>query len=312
MRQFQGWFLRRDWGNTEKSNLQDGVSQGIWSPAVLESKQTEKVFVVCGGSSGIGLETCRAIAKTGGTVLLTSTNLSRAKEKASEIGENCYGYQLDLRDRVSIETFAQAVLDNYDRLDVLIHNAGLVLPRRTLTKDGIESVFMVTYLGPFYLTELLMPLVSVLPKTRIVNVASDLHKRAKMDWSNLQSEKSYDFIGAYSRAELAKMMWTKELSRRLNPEVATANSLHPGGVSTNLFRHFKGPMKWLISLSNILKSSPAKGARTSVHLSLSPEVENVTGEYFLRSRQARAAKLVDDSALASELWKRSEKMLGLA
>ena len=268
----------------------------------MANPTSTKICLVCGGSSGIGIETARGLAETGATVVLTGTSKTKAETVAASLPGNCIGAQLDFTDFQSVTEFARDFLERNQQLDVLVHNAGLVLPKRQLTQDGFECTFAVTYLGPYLLTSLLEPLLVTGPQTRIVNVCSDLHWKAKMDFDNLQSEKGYDFIGAFARAELAKMMWTLQLSRHYPIDQATANSLHPGGVKTNLFRHFRGPLKWLISLSNMLKSSPKKGAQTSLHLALSPDVQDISGQYFIKSFPARCSPEVEKAQKAEKLW----------
>lgn len=270
---------------------------------------TGKLCLVCGGTSGIGLETCRGLAQMGARVVLTGTTADKARRVAESLPGDCTGHQLDFTRFSTVRRFADWFLNHHDHIDVLIHNAGLVRPKRVLTEDGLESTFAVTYLGPFLLTQLLHSRFGVRGATRIINVASDLHHRAKMDWDDLQCEKGYQFISAFAKAELAKILWTQELSRRYPVEVATANSLHPGGVKTQLFRHFRGPMKWLIFLSNQLKSSPQKGARTSLYLASSPEVEGVTGKYFIKCREQPVSKQAADPELATRLW---DVSLGIA
>ena len=268
-----------------------------------------KVCLVCGGTSGIGLETCRALAHLGVQVVLTGTTLEKAQRVAEELGHEAVGLQLDLTDYASIVDFAGVFLERYERLDVLIHNAGLELPKRQENPQGIEATFAVTYLGPFVLTNKLWPLTSGATKTRLINVCSDLHRNAKMDFDDLQSRKRYNFISVFSKAELAKMIWTQELSRRLSPTQATANSLHPGGVKTDLFRHFRGPTRWLLWLSNQLKVSAKKGAQTSIYLATSSEVEDQTGSYFVKCKPKKPAPAVLDSNLASRLWEESERLV---
>ena len=264
-----------------------------------------KICVVCGGTSGIGFETCRGLARAGAQVILTGTTQARAEQAAKALPGNCRGLALDLTDFDSVRGFANRLLAEIDQLDVLIHNAGLVLPKRRTNPQGIEVTFAVVYLGPFLLTQLLMPLIETGPKTRIVNVASDLHRRARLDFDDLQCEKRYNFVRVYAKAELAKVLWTRTLARKLSTEQATVNSLHPGGVRTRIFRHFRGPLGWLLALSGLLKMSAARGAKTSVYLATSPEVESATGGYFVKCRPTKVAQAATDEAAAGELWNTS-------
>lgn len=268
-----------------------------------------KVCLVTGGTTGIGFETCRGLAELGAKVLLTGTTLNRAEEAVQRLQGDLVPKQLDLTDFQSVSNLAADILRTESRLDVLIHNAGLVLPKRKVNDQGVEYTLAVVYLGPFLLTQLLGPLIESGPTTRIVNVASDLHRREALDWDDLQSAKKYNFIRAYSRAELAKVLWTRELAKRFQPEVATVNSLHPGGIRTNLFRHFRGPMRWLLWLSDLLKRSPKRGAQTSLYLATSGKVESVTGTYFVNSKPSKVSKLAQDEESAAKLRRESMRIL---
>lgn len=274
-----------------------------------------KVCIVCGGTTGIGFATCKGLVESGARVILTGTSLKRAESAALKISGNCTGKYLDLTNFDSVRTFAQEILDEVEHLDVLINNAGLILPRRELNQQGIEKTFAVIYLGPFLLTHLLKPLLETGPSTRIINVASDLHRRGKIDFENLQCEKRYGFIAPYSNAELAKILWTRELAKRYDPAQVTVNSLHPGGVRTKLFRHFRGPFGWLLWLSDLMKLPPSWGAETSLYLARSSEPEGITGEYYMKVwttiKSVVPSKRAQDFVMGKRLWAKSFELLGL-
>ena len=282
-------------------------------PAKID--MTGKTCVVCGGTTGIGFATCKGLAESGARVILTGTTQERADTAAKKLPGDCIGKFLDLTDFDSVRNFAQDLSTELEQLDVLINNAGLILPKREVNKEGIEKTFAVIYLGPFLLTHLLAPLIKKGQPTRIINVASDLHRRGKLEFDNLQSEKRYGFIAPYSNAELAKILWTRELAKRYETSQATVNCLHPGGVRTKLFRHFRGPFGWLLWLSDLIKIPPKWGARTSLYLATSPEVEKVTGEYYMEVittfRGVTPSKKAQDEALGQALWDKSLELLDL-
>ncbi len=213
--------------------------------------------------------------------------------------------QLDLTDSVSIHQFVETL--PFATIDVLIHNAGAVFPRRESTSEGFDAQLAVIYLGPFLLTRLLSDRLG--PGARIINVASDLHRNVVLDWDDMQSERRYHFLTSYSRAELCKILYTYELARRWDQR--TVNCLHPGGVRTRLFRNFGGPLGWLIGLSNLLKKSPEKGAQTTLYLATSSDVVETTGAYFVNCKPQLSSAPSLDLETAARLWDWTEQLLGL-
>lgn len=261
-----------------------------------------KTCLVTGGSSGLGYATCQGLIQQGFRVVLTSRDPGRASQAAGRLGAE--GMQLELASLASVRAFAAAFLERYARLDVLIHNAGTVEPRRKLTEDGFETQFQVTYLAPFLLDHLLLQ--AVRPE-RIINVASDLHRGVELVWDDLQSERGYQFIKAYGRAELARILYTYELARRY-PGIAV-NCLHPGGVRTSLFRNFRGPLAWLLWLSDWLKQSPARGAATSLYLATADAVGS--GGYYVGCRLRSSSPASQDLDSAQRLWRLSCQLLSI-
>ncbi|MGE4200288.1 MAG: SDR family NAD(P)-dependent oxidoreductase [Vulcanimicrobiota bacterium] len=255
-----------------------------------------------GGSSGLGYATCQGLVQHGFRVVLTSRDPDRAAAAARRLGAE--GMQLDLASLASVRTFVAAFLERYSRLDVLIHNAGTVEPRRRVTEDGFETQFQVTYLAPFLLDHLLLQ--AVRPE-RIINVASDLHRGVELVWDDLQSERDYQFVKAYGRAELARILYTYELARRC-PDL-TVNCLHPGGVRTRLFRNFRGPLAWLLWLSDWLKQSPTRGAATSLYLATADPIGS--GGYYVARRLRPSSPASRDLDSALRLWELSCQLLSI-
>lgn len=200
-----------------------------------------------------------------------------------------------------VRALAERLLRDCPRLDVLINNAGIAVRRRGLSADGYESTFAVNHLAPFLLTNLLLDRLRASAPARIVNVSSGVHSGGRIDFGDLQMERSFDGWDAYCNSKLANALFTCELARRLDAAEVTANFLHPGVIDTKLLHvNFGGG------------SPVAAGARTPLHLALAPEVAAVTGAYFVDRRQARAATAAGDRRLAAELWRVSASLTGLA
>ena len=190
---------------------------------------------------------------------------------------------------------------------MLVNNAGLVLTRRTVTEDGLETTFAVNHLGYFLLTSLLLDLIKQSAPARIVNVASTAHHSGTIDFNDLQGERSYGAMRAYSQSKLANILFTYELARRLEGSKVTANCLHPGVIGTNIFRSVPG----LGAMAKLFLKSPKKGAETSIYLATSPDVAKVTGKYFDDKRLARSSPESNDAAVAQRLWQVSEQLTKL-
>jgi NAD(P)-dependent dehydrogenase (short-subunit alcohol dehydrogenase family) len=190
-----------------------------------------------------------------------------------------------------------------------LNNAGVFLPKRELTVDGLEMTFAVNHLAYFLLTNLLLEVLQRSAPSRIVSVSSEAHKYGKVEFDNLQGEREYKGIPAYSNSKLENVLFTNELARRLAGTGVTANSLHPGAVATGIFRNTPKPIEWLIKL---LTMSPEKGAQTSVYLATSSEVEGISGRYFEKKQEKYPSRPAQDEELARRLWQVSEQLTGLS
>jgi NAD(P)-dependent dehydrogenase (short-subunit alcohol dehydrogenase family) len=200
-----------------------------------------------------------------------------------------------------VRQLAAEVRSRYDRLDVLVHNAGIYLRSRRLTHDGLETTFTVNHLAPFLLTHLLLAWLTRAAPARVVVVSSTTHRGARLDFENLQGEKQYDGYGAYARSKLANVLFAFELAERVRGLGLTANCLHPGVVNTKLLRAGWG------SGGVDLEA----GAATSVYLASAPEVEGVTGRYFVNRREAEPSPLAHDRGLRHRLWEVSARLTGI-
>ena len=278
-----------------------------------------KVVVITGGNTGIGKEAAVALAGRGAQVVITSRNEERGRSAREEIAERSENdsvdvMPLDLASFRSIRSFAADALDRFDHLDVLVNNAGLILYRRTETKEGFEETFGVNHLGHFLLTDLLLERLRAGAPSRVVVVSSGAHKGARrgLDFDDLQSEHKYRWAKAYSKSKLANIYFTRELARRLDGTGVTVNALHPGFVRSEFGRggDLGGIYGWGIKyLASPFAISPEKGARTTVYLASSPEVADVSGGYFFKSKPSTPSAVAQDDEAASRLWDASEKLV---
>jgi NAD(P)-dependent dehydrogenase (short-subunit alcohol dehydrogenase family) len=214
----------------------------------------------------------------------------------------------DLSSQESIRQFAAKFNSSFERLDVLINNAGVNCSKRTLTVDGLETTFAVNVLAPFLLTNLVLEKLKSSAPSRIVNVSSDAAKGQRVDFENLQGEKKYGMLSTYGVSKLELNLLTVELARRLKGTQVTANFLHPGVVRTNLARDMNPAAQAVFSFVKLFFASPEKGARTSVYLASSPEVEGVSGKFFSKGREAEAPAESYDPEVATRLWQKCEEL----
>jgi NAD(P)-dependent dehydrogenase (short-subunit alcohol dehydrogenase family) len=278
-----------------------------------------KVIVVTGGNAGIGKEAAVGLAGLGGRVIITARNEERGRAALEEIryrsgNDTADVMALDLASFRSIRSFAADVLDRFDQIDVLVNNAGLILRRRAETEDGFEETFGVNHLGHFLLTDLLLDRLRASAPARVVVVASHAHKGARrgLDFDDLMAERRYRWMDAYNKSKLANIYFARELARRLDGTDVTVNALHPGFVRSEFGRGgdlgglYGFGIKYLASPFAI---SPEKGARTTVYLASSPEVDGVSGGYFYKSKPTQPSNVGQDDAAARRLWDVSEKLV---
>ena len=289
------------------------------------SEMKGKICVVTGSNSGIGKETALSLAKMGAHVVMVVRNQERGEKARLEIakrtGNNIDLMICDLSSMDSIRRFAQEFRRKYDRLDVLVNNAGAMFNKREVTSEGFERTLAVNYLGPFLLTHKLLGLLKSSAPSRIINVSSGLAKNGKVDLDDLQSEKNYRGTKAYSQVrapvyantKLMVMMFTYELARRLKGTGVTANVLMPGFVATNLGKN-SGSLSSSLMFKMVrpMQVSAKKGAETSVYLASSGDVKDVTGKCFIKKKEVMTCPESYDEELQKRLWKKTETMLCLA
>ncbi len=269
----------------------------------------DKVCIITGATSGIGRATAFGLARLGATVVMVCRSPERGKQTMEEIvretgNSNVDMLIADLSSQQAIRKAATEFTTKYRSLSVLINNAGFA-GKRSLSPDGIEMTFAVNHLAYFLLTNLLFDVLKASAPSRIINVSSEAHRNAKIDFNDLQMEKNYSGFRAYSLSKLCNVLFTYELARRLERTPVTANALHPGFLSTGIFREAPSVIRFLVKL---IAGSPEKGAKAIIHLATSPELANVSGKYFNGTKETRSSEQSCDRALAEKLWQISAEM----
>ena len=273
-----------------------------------------KIALVTGATAGIGLITAEALAKMGATVVIVSRNEQKCRDVVAQIQANTGNTRVeyiagDLSAMAQVRSVAAEFLRRYDRLHILVNNAGAFINDRQVSADGYEMTFALNHLNYFYLTQLLQDTLIASVPARIVNVSSDAHRGGKINFDDMMSEKSYSGFGVYSMTKLANVLFTNELAQRLEGSGVTANSLHPGFVATNFGKNNGGIVGFFMPVVQMFALSPEKGAETSIHLAASPAVEGVTGKYFTKKMPVQPAKAALDIAAQRRLWEVSEKLI---
>ena len=279
---------------------------------------TGRTCLVTGATRGVGRATAEALAKLGANVVIHGRDsaavgaVCRSTLRVSRGGQ-VTGAVADFASLKSVRRMAEDVAAQHPRLDVLVNNAGAAALKRRTSTDGFEWLFAVNHLAPFLLTKLLLPTLAKSAPARIVTVASMAYRRAVLDFDDLQWERrKYQSLGAYSASKLANILFTLELSRRLNGTHVTANCLHPGVVATNIFSGMGAFGKVFGVLARPLLMSPAAGAKTSVYVASALELATVSGRFFDRSREASLGQNALDAAAARRLWEISEELVARA
>jgi NAD(P)-dependent dehydrogenase (short-subunit alcohol dehydrogenase family) len=274
-----------------------------------------KTCMITGANSGIGKATAIGLAKMGATIVMICRNRERGEQALEEIKGKCKNGSLDLMiadlsSQKTIHKFVKEFKVKYQFLHVLINNAGVNLSKRILTEEGIETTLAVNYLAPFLLSNLLLNTLQASKPARIVNVASSVQAK-KIDFENLNGEKHYRQLNAYSQSKLAVILFTYEFARRIDGNGVTVNCLHPGYVKTKMIRNFRKFVKYFYHLIGLFMKTPKRGAKTPIYLASSPDLDGVNGKYFKNRKEADSVKVSYDEELAKRLWDISEELTHL-
>ena len=272
-----------------------------------------RIVLITGTTSGIGKETARALVEKGFQVILVSRNEAKLKKTSVELEKSSKNTSIDtilcdLSSQESIRQLSDTIHTKYDRIDVLINNAGLIIAPRRTTVDGLEYTFALNHLGYFLLTGLLLDLLKAGKSARIVNVSSRAHQRGHIYFEDLMLEKNYTAMKAYSQSKLANVLFTYELAGRLEGTGITVNCLHPGVVRSNFGMELPGLMKTAMLIARPFFLSPSQGAQTSIYLASSSGVADITGKYFVKKQEVSSSPESYDEEIARRLWEVSEKL----
>ncbi len=269
-----------------------------------------KIVLITGATSGIGKETALGLAKLGATIVFTTRDSLKGEKTRNELiaatnNENIDMLQCDLASFESIKNCCKEFKSKYDRLHVLINNAGVWDFKRRESKDGIENIFATNYLAPFLMTNLLLDVLKKSNPSHIINVTSGMHY-GTINFDDIEFKQKFSGAKAYRQSKLGLILYTRLLAKKLEGTGVTVNTVHPGMNKTDLGRDASGFSRMIFKM---MGKDPRIGAETSIYLASSPEVENITGEYFAKKEIKKSSKESYDMDLAKKLWDVSEKYL---
>jgi NAD(P)-dependent dehydrogenase (short-subunit alcohol dehydrogenase family) len=281
-----------------------------------------KVVVLTGGTSGIGEAAAMKLARMGARLVLVAREASRAEATLKRLQENSPGaaratahtaHLADLSLVAETRRVSREIAAAESRIDVLINNAGLICAKRQVTSEGYELTFATNHLAYFVLTHGLLPRLLASAPARIVNTASEVHRGAKLDFSDLQSQYGYSGFEVYAKSKLANVLFTSELARSLSGSGVTANSLHPGVVASRfgLPREGQGGDPSSARFLSAHGISPEEGSETIVYLASSAEAAMASGQYFNERRAVVPSKEAQHRTVAEKLWEESERLGGI-
>ncbi|NDJ53469.1 MAG: SDR family oxidoreductase [Chloroflexi bacterium] len=279
---------------------------------------TGQTMIVTGANNGIGKITTRELARMGAHLVMVCRSRERGEAARQEIIEQSGSDKIDLliadlSSQADIRKVAAEINEQYDKIDVLVNNAGALFTRRLVSVDGIEMTFALNHLGYFHLTHLLLDKIKASAPARIVNVSSSAHIGASMHFDDLEFKRVYRPNAVYGQSKLANILFSNELARRLDGTGVTSNALHPGFVQTGFGKNNGSLIAGLLGvMQSLFGISEEEGARTSIYLAASPEVEGITGHYFDDKQRdvppTPAGQSVED---AQRLWEISAQMTGI-
>jgi NAD(P)-dependent dehydrogenase (short-subunit alcohol dehydrogenase family) len=274
----------------------------------------DKVVVVTGGTSGIGQVAAETLASQGARIVLIARDQARAAEtmvKLRAAGPRAKHtlYLADLSSMAQTRRAGEEIAAAESRIDVLVNNAGAVFGHRKQTSEGLEMTFAINHMAYFVLTEALLERLKATAGARIISTSSSAHSAGKLDFEDLQSEKSYSAFRAYATSKLCNVLFTRELARRLAGTGVTANCLHPGFVASRFGSQSGGWMQFISPLAKLFAVTPTRGADTTIYLATSPQVAGMTGLYFYKRKPVKISPAAQDDAAAARLWAASEALV---
>jgi len=278
-------------------------------------KACEKIIVITGANTGIGFAAASALAREGARIILVCRDPDKGEAALAGVGRSAASapglFIADFALQSSIRALSRKLYEQLPRIDVLINNAGAAFARRELTADGIERTFAVNHLAPFLLTHLVLDLIRAAPTGRIVNLTARIPVSRSSFLDNLQGEKHYSQFNAYRSSKIGNILFTYELARRLRGTGITVNCVHPGPIRTEFAQKAGGVLRFMARILRPIMKSPEAGAQTPVYLAIDPEVDGVTGGYFVNCKQKKSARMTYDRRIAEKHWRISEELTQL-
>jgi NAD(P)-dependent dehydrogenase (short-subunit alcohol dehydrogenase family) len=288
------------------------------APGADAQQIRDKVVVITGASSGLGLETAKQLASQGAEIVMICRDRARGEQAQSQVREVAAGKDpvlmlADLSVQADVRHVAREIKDRYDHIDILINNAGGASGRRELSADGLELTWATNHLAPFLLTELLLSALMAAPAGRVVNVTSEIYSR-KLDIDNLQGERKYSYFGAYRISKLGNVLFTTELARRIHGSRVTVVSVSPGPARTNFGGG--GPSGVMGVVTGVMKRTPVfksadQAAAGIVWVATAPEVDATPGALYMRRKRLTLRGAAVDPTLAEKVWRISEEQAGI-
>ncbi|MBD3195792.1 MAG: SDR family NAD(P)-dependent oxidoreductase [Candidatus Lokiarchaeota archaeon] len=282
----------------------------------MNTDLSNRKCIITGANSGIGKETTLGLAKMGASIIMLCRNEEKGENVLREI-KNSSGNQsvevmiADMQDYDSIRKFVENYKSIHNKLHILINNAGIMKKKRETNNLGHETTLATNYLGHFLLTNLLLETLQSSAPARIINVTSKSHKRGKIDFDNLMLENNYGRFKAYNNSKLANILFTYELAQRLEDSGVTVNAVHPGAARTNFGREFSERTRKFLKLFKRFTISAEEGAKTSIYLASSPEVEKITGKYWFKCKKVKSSKDSYNREIQRKLWEVSKDLTSL-
>lgn len=277
----------------------------------------KKTVVVTGANSGVGFVAAKQLAEAGAQIVMVCRDPGRSEAARAQIAESATGpgpqlFIADLSSQEDIRDAARDIHFAHDRIDVLLNNAGSVFNKGETSIDGIEKTFATNHLAPFLLTNLLQSQLLAAPAARVVTVSSEIYSR-KLDFDNLQGERSYNFFNSYQQSKLCNVLFAFELARRLDDTNVTSNVASPGPSKTGFGANLTGPAH---TFARLMKASPRfgtpeKGARTLLYAATAPELDGTTGHFYYKEKELTTKPVTRDAEIAARLWQISDEMCGL-
>jgi len=280
----------------------------------MTNEMKDKICLVTGATSGIGFVTALELAQKGATVVVCGREQEKAanvviKIRSQSNNPNVDFLLADLSDFKEVRNLAEEFIKAYPKLDVLVNNAGAIFKEFDLNPQRVEKTMALNHFSIFLLTGLLLDTLKASAPSRIINVSSMLHKNGSNNFNDLNNETNYKGLAAYNNSKLALLHFTYELARRLNGGTVTVNAMHPGWVKSNFGNEYKTGVYGIVdTLFKPIQLTSEQGAQTIIYLASSPDIENISGKYFVKKNAINSSDSSYNEAVSKQLWQLSEEL----